>query len=431
MDPHSFIILLCSFIVLFLISAFFSGAEVAFVSLVETKQLELKKRITKRGERIRQLLNDSNSLLLAIKMATIVVYIALVGISILISEYIAERFNVPLAIILTLTIIFVAGILVVNEIWTSRFALAHDVEYAEHVSFPIMVYYRIVSPFVKLVDWLINFISKRFHLKTNLLNHHKILAMMKMGEETTLEDDERAMIHSIIEFGETEVHEIMVPRIDMICVEDNTDLKSLIKLINEKGHSRIPLFCEDVDHILGIIHAKDLLPYITSGKYMEPNLKDLARPGYFVPESKKLHHLLKEFQQEKHHMAIVVDEYGGTAGLVTLEDVIEEIVGDIQDEYDRELPLFRKLEENVYTVDAKIDLHELNASLEIDLPTEGEYDSLGGFILSLTGYVPEENEVVNYDNYSFIIQKIDRNRIISVKLSINPIEETEEAKKGY
>jgi CBS domain containing-hemolysin-like protein len=236
------------------------------------------------------------------------------------------------------------------------------------------------------------------------------------GEEfADLKDTERAMIHSIFEFGDTEVYEIMVPRTDMVCVEENIGLDNLIKTIKENQHSRIPLYRGGVDQILGIIHVKDLLDVIISPPE-KLDLKSLVRPAYFVPENKKLHYLLRDFQQAKYHMAIVVDEYGGTSGLVTLEDVIEQIVGDIQDEYDEEPPLYRKLDEQTFLIDAKMDLHELNEKLKFDLPTEGEFETLGGFILSLTGHVPKDSEVVKYDGYTFTIEKIERNRILWVRL---------------
>jgi CBS domain containing-hemolysin-like protein len=286
-----------------------------------------------------------------------------------------------------------------------------------------MIYYYVVSPVSNALTQIIHSISQKFKLKLNGLDSEKILAIVEDSEETDLEEDERQMIHSIIEFGDTEVHEIMIPRTDMVCIDEYTTLSTLTGLAKEKGHSRIPLYKDDVDNILGIIHIKDILPYSIRDNTKEPSLIKFARPAHFVPETKKLDDLLKEFQKEKHHMAIVVDEYGGTAGLVTLEDVIEEIVGDIQDEYDRELPLFQKINEKTFTVHAKIDLHELNDNLNIDLPTEGEYESLGGFILSLTGYVPEEKEIVVYEDYHFLVEKIERNRIIRIKLSINTPEE--------
>ncbi|TDI93526.1 MAG: HlyC/CorC family transporter, partial [Caldithrix sp.] len=318
----------------------------------------------------------------------------------------------------------------INEI-LAKFVLKKNRLVAEFLSFPAMVYFTLISPFIGLLARLFQFFSNMLDVsrKSTVLEHHKIMALVEDREENGgLEDNERAMIDSIFEFGETEVHEIMIPRIDIVGVEENISLENLTKLIKSKGHSRIPLYNEGLDNILGIIHAKDLLPIIINGKTDIPDLKKLARPASFVPESKKLHHLLKEFQKKRQHMTIVVDEYGGTAGLVTLEDVLEEIVGEIQDEYDKEPPLYKKIDENCFLVDAKIDLDELNEELEMDLPTEGEYESLGGFIFSLTDYVPEQNEVVKYNNYRFLIKKIDRNRIIQVELTRS--KDVEDGKKG-
>lgn len=249
----------------------------------------------------------------------------------------------------------------------------------------------------------------------------KLLNLIQNGElEKLLDENQRAMMHSILELSETEVHEIMVPRTDMICVEENTNLQELARIIATKGHTRIPLYSQTVDNILGLIHAKDLLQFFVDGGKELYNLRKLARPAYFVPENKRVHQLLRDFQREQHHMAIVVDEYGGTAGLVTFEDVIEEIIGDIQDEYDQEFPLHRKIDDQTFVVDAKIDLHDLNEKLNINLPTEGGYESLGGFILSVTGYVPEENEVIRYDRFTFTVEEVDRNRIIQVRIHQMP-----------
>ncbi|TDJ01357.1 MAG: HlyC/CorC family transporter [Caldithrix sp.] len=318
----------------------------------------------------------------------------------------------------------------INEI-LAKFVLTKNRLVAEFLSLPAMVYFTLISPFIGLLARLFQFFSNMLDVsrKSTVFEHHKIMALVEDREENGgLEDNERAMIDSIFEFGETEVHEIMIPRIDIVGVEENISLENLTKLIKSKGHSRIPLYNEGLDNILGIIHAKDLLPIIINGKADIPDLKKLARPASFVPESKKLHHLLKEFQKKRQHMTIVVDEYGGTAGLVTLEDVLEEIVGEIQDEYDKEPPLYKKIDENSFLVDAKIDLDELNEELEMDLPTEGEYESLGGFIFSLTDYVPEQNEVVKYNNYRFLIKKIDKNRIIQVELTRS--KDVEDGKKG-
>ncbi len=402
--------------------AFFAACEAAFATLAEAESLLLSKKQKKTQRRARALLSQGQPLFLAIKGGRAVASLLFVGAAVMLANNLTERadlralWGVALALAGCSVLMFA-----IHEVWAGRFIVDKAQRVAQALSIPLMLYYRGVAPLVKLLNRLLSHISERFHLNTSVLNHEKIRAMVDSREETDLEEDERQMIHSIIEFGDTEVHEVMVPRTDMVCVDEQTDLHAIVNLIRENGHSRIPLFKDDVDNILGIIHVKDLLPLNVARESPDRSLREVARPAHFVPESKKLDLLLKEFQKEKHHMAIVVDEYGGTAGLVTLEDVIEEIIGDIQDEHDSEQPLVRQIEENVYLVDAKVDLHELNESLTQKLPTEGEYESLGGFILSLTGYVPAEKEVISYENYRFIVEKVDRNRIIEVKLTVDGV----------
>ncbi len=424
-DPYPLYILIFMFVLA--LSAFFAGTETAFLSLSDFDKKALKKKATKRSQRTLKLLGNSKTLLVSLKLTSIVVNTALICLSIPVSQFTARLFGIPFGFALLFVIgLIVITLFLINEIWANLIILSHNQGFAEFVSFPIMFYFKLTYPIANSIAKILTHLSIKFDVlkKNRFLNRNKIMAMVENGTEgSNLEDSERAMIHSIFEFGDTQVHEIMVPRIDMVCVDNNIILEDLIKLIKEKGHSRIPLYSEGIDNILGVIHAKDLLRIIDESPD-KIDLNALARPAYFVPENKILHYLLKEFQQEKSHMAIVVDEYGGTAGLVTLEDVIEEIVGDIQDEYDQESPLYRKLDENTFLIDAKIDLHDLNDILESNLPTEGEYESLGGFILNQTGYVPEEKEVLEYNRYKFVIEKIDRNRIILVKVSkiINKLE---------
>lgn len=257
----------------------------------------------------------------------------------------------------------------------------------------------------------------------------EINALLELGQEQgELEADEKEMIHSIFEFGDTIVREIMIPRTDMVCVSNDTSTDDLILLIKEKGHTRIPVYEETIDQIRGIINAKDLLPSVLN-KRNNINLIRLARPALFVPESKKIDDLLRLFQKERQHMAIVVDEYGGTAGLVTLEDVLEEIVGEIRDEYDQEVALHKQLDENTYLVDAKIDIYTLNELLGVAIPEKDEYDTLGGFIFELTGAVPQEDEVITYEKLEMVTVKVERNRIVKVKIRrIDPAIEFKEQK---
>jgi putative hemolysin len=211
-------------------------------------------------------------------------------------------------------------------------------------------------------------------------------------------------------------------------VDTNSTLAKLMQLVKVKLHSRIPVYKDEIDNIIGILYVKDLLPYLNKRKKEPIDLQKLARPPYFVPEQKKIDDLLKEFQAEHIHMALVVDEYGGLSGLVTLEDIIEEIVGEIQDEYDKETPLFKKISENSFLIDGRMSVEELNDELDMQLPEIEGVETISGFILNLLGSLPLEKEEVKYSNYKFIVEKINRNRILKVRVEIVPIAEDQSEK---
>jgi len=322
------------------------------------------------------------------------------------------QFSENAAIIVEVVVVTLI-LLVFSELTPKIFAVKNSYKFATAVAIPLEVIRFILYPVVLILDKFPTLLSGLLatRVKKHLLSKEELKTLIEVSEEKgALEQDEREMIHSIFEFSKTTAKEIMVPRIDMICAEKDIALNDLIDIIKTRGHTRIPLYDENVDHILGIIHAKELLPFINNDLH-KIDLASLAKPALFVPESKPIDELLKDFQIEKQHMAIVVDEYGGTAGLITLEDVIEEIVGEIQDEYDSEKPLFKKIDENRFLVDAKIDLDELNEELDLDLPVDQSYESLGGLIFNLIGSVPQKSQEIEYGIYKFIIEKIERNRI--------------------
>jgi putative hemolysin len=238
--------------------------------------------------------------------------------------------------------------------------------------------------------------------------------------ESALEEEERRMIHGVVELGETEVKEIMRPRPDMVCAEEGFTVDQIRELVNRCGHSRIPVYKESIDSITGILYVKDLFLHQTDENKMT-SWSSLIRKAYFIPETKKVDELLKEFQKDKIHMAIVVDEYGGTAGLVTLEDILEEIVGEIQDEYDKELPPIQKLNENTYRVDAGVSIEDLNETLGTKIEEKG-FETLGGFIYDLVGGVPELGKKLEYESgecaLSLLVEKIEGQRIKTVKISV-------------
>jgi len=234
--------------------------------------------------------------------------------------------------------------------------------------------------------------------------------------EADLEETEKRMIHSIFEFGETTVKEIMVPRIDMVCSRTDFSLEKIKDLVKEEGHSRFPLFKENIDNIVGILYVKDLFLEKTKKK-RKPDLGKIARRAYFIPESKKIDELLAEMKKEKTHIAIVVDEYGGTAGLVTMEDILEEIVGEIQDEYDlAEEEMVRKIDEENFRVSAKLSIEDLNEIVGAGLP-EKEFETVGGYIYDLVGSVPEEGKILKSDGLKFTVEKVSGQRIKTVKVT--------------
>jgi len=234
------------------------------------------------------------------------------------------------------------------------------------------------------------------------------------AEEGILEPEEKEMIHSIIRFTDTTVRQIMVPRIDMTAVEVASPLQQVVDVVLEAGHTRVPVYDGTIDRIVGIVHAKDLLRPLLEGRH-DIRLEDVLRPPYYVPEGKKVDELLHEFRREQTQLAIVVDEYGGTSGLVTIEDIVEEIVGDIADEYDVEEPMVQPLDDNAYLLDARLSIDDANEELELGLPGE-EYETIGGFVFGEFGRLPEAGEALHYGPYDFIVDQTDGRRILKIRL---------------
>jgi len=241
--------------------------------------------------------------------------------------------------------------------------------------------------------------------------------LIHVGEgEGVIEEDEKQMIAGIFEFGETTVREIMVPRLDIVAVEVTAPLSQALDLIIGNGHSRIPVYEDSIDHLLGVLYAKDLLLCLRDGS-QDISVRQLLRKAYFVPQSKKLDELFEEMQAHRIHMALAVDEYGGTAGLVTIEDLLEEIVGEIQDEYDSEEPQLKKLAPEIYIFNARYDIDEVSQLINVDLSAGREnIDTLGGFIYSQLGRVPEQGESIQFKDWRFTVLSVDSRRIDEVRV---------------
>ena len=233
---------------------------------------------------------------------------------------------------------------------------------------------------------------------------------------TDLNSEEKGMIQGIVELSGTTIKEVIIPRIDVVFIDAETEKGVLFEILDQSGHSRFPVYSETIDNVIGVLYVKDLLGFLIKNEPFK--IRDVMRKAYFVPESMKLDSLLKEFKHRRVHIAIAVDEYGGVSGIVCMEDIIEEIVGDIQDEFDNEEDDILEIEQNTYLCDARVDIEDLNEHIKKDLPDD-KFDTLGGFVFDLFGKIPVRYEKISYENLDFIIQSVDGHKIKTVKVVVN------------
>jgi CBS domain containing-hemolysin-like protein len=301
--------------------------------------------------------------------------------------------------------------LVVVAIWARR-AEAAPYRYTVVASVLALPFYALLLPFRRLLgETMTRLYPPYAQLAGHVLSHDKEDLAGNGELSRLLDQEEREMIQRVFDLSETVVREIMVPRIDMVCIEESTPIPDLLTLLREKRHSRIPVYRERVDNIVGFLHIKDLVRQ--ADELQSLTLQEILRPAHFVPETKRADDLLSDMRARRIHLAIVVDEYGGTAGLVTLEDVIEEVVGEIQDETDKEQPLIVRLADGSLRVDAKIDLDDLNDRLAVQLPAD-EYDTLGGFLYGLAGRIPRPGDRFRHLGLEFVISGVRGKRITQV-----------------
>ena len=313
--------------------------------------------------------------------------------------------------------------LILAELVPETIAVQHSERLALLLARPLTVIAFIATPIVRTMVGISNGISRLLGAEASgqllLVTEEEIRTLIDAGEEEgIIEEDEAEMIYSIFELGDTLAREVMVPRIDVVAVDVQTSMLEALDVIMEAGHSRIPVYMETIDNVLGLLYAKDLLPYLRDGRTDVP-LDHILREAYFIPETKRASDLLTELQQRRVHIAIVVDEYGGMAGLVTIEDLLEEIVGEIQDEYDTEEPFIEFVDDNEYVFDARLDLDDLNRLMDVELPTE-DSDTLGGFIYSEMGRVPAVGSQVTYGDLVFSVESVSGRRIKKVRVQRRP-----------
>jgi len=410
------IVLIC----LFALSAFFSGSETALFSIPKFRLRKFREQEGRTGRRIAQLLDRPNRLLATLLTGNMIVNVlasAMLGVAL---ERVLHQSGFSEFASFALAVIAMTGfILVFGEISPKVFALRDPEKTASLVARPIEFIELILAPVGRLLLAISGFllrISGTHRLRVDpFVTEEELETMVSLSErQGLLHREERRMIEGIMDFADTTVKEVLVPRTDIRVLRKDVTVSAALALIRETGFSRIPVFGETIDDIAGVLYAKDLLAFIANGDAQEP-IRDLLRDAYFVPENKRVAELLNEFRQNRVHCAIVVDEHGGTVGLVTLEDLLEEVVGEIHDERDVERPLIGKVGPEGILMDARAPLDELSEVIGSELRDE-EHESVGGFILSLMGRLPKKGETVKYDDITFIVDEVSDRRILKVKV---------------
>jgi len=406
-------------VILIFFSALMSGAETAFFTLRTEQIKEINKNKDLRNRLIIKNLKNPKKLLATITIANgfmNVCFIILMGI-ILNAVF---NFNAAPALGFILQIAIIAFLLLLfGETFPKYYAKKNAKKFALITAIPVTIFDKIFHPVSMLIINTTTVIANKLaKIKQNITIDDLSQALNLTTHQIT--EDEN-ILKGIVKFGNIDAKEIMKSRVDVVAVEIDSNFKELLSIITKSGHSRIPVYEDTFDNVKGVLYIKDLLPHINEPENFK--WQSLIRPPYFVPENKKINDLLKEFQANKIHMAIVIDEYGGTNGIVTLEDILEEIVGEITDESDEEEVIYSQINENTYLFEGKTLLNDFFKITDIEDDffddVKGDSDTIAGIILEITGEIPQKNKIINYKNLTFTIESVDKRRIKQVKVTIN------------
>ncbi len=390
-------------IILLILSGFFSSAETSLFSISRSKARFLAKQSgDKANQLIFQMKNDPHRLLSTILIGNNVVNIAASSLATRLALQLFPNYAVGLA-----TGVMTFLILVFGEVFPKSVATNNNVLIARTIIFPLYWFSLICRPIVFLLDFIPKLTGRI--KKAPTVTEEELMSFVEVvREEGEIKEEEQKLIHRIFEFDDTNASEIMTPRADMFVVEADETLD--LQAIAESGFTRIPVIENTIDNVVGILNVKDILTH--QAKYKElPDVRQLMRPPYFVPEHKKLDSLMQQFKKRKNHMAIVVDEHGGVSGLITLEDALEELVGEIRDETDKEEPLIVKRKNKEWIVMGKSDIEEVNEVIGMNIPDSAEYDTFSGYVLEQIGRIPSENEEYSLGNFQVVVKAMDGNRI--------------------
>lgn len=397
-----------------------SASEVALFSLNQTDLDELNKTNSSKSSVINQLLSKPKKLLATILVANNFINI---GIVILFSFSLNSIFSAIESTVIKFiveVILVTFLILLFGEVLPKVYASRNNVKFACFIAYPISILDKILSPVSIPLRSITNFIQEKLGKQKTNFSVDQLSQALELTSTEDTSQEEQKLLEGIVSFGNTDTKQVMSPRIDLFALDIEETFAEIFPKIVEKGYSRIPVYRDNIDHIEGVLFIKDLIPHINKKEF---DWKTLLREPFFVPENKKLDDLLKDFQGMKSHLAIVVDEYGGTSGIVSLEDVIEEIVGDISDEFDDENINFSQIDDRNYLFEGKINLKDFYRIIDVDEDLfeirKGEAETLAGFILEILGNFPKKGQKIHFENCLFTIEVVDKKRVKQIKVTID------------
>lgn len=415
----SFWIQITLLVFLLITSGLVSGAEVAFFSLTKEVLDSEEEKKSRQMEIIQKMLQKPKRLLATILITNNFINIAIVLLFASIGEVLFSQIENPLFVLLIEIGVITFLILFFGEILPKVYANRNALSFSKTIAFPIYTIDRYFLFFLTIpMSKITRFMESRLAQKNNEFSIDKLSQALELTNEEETTKEEHKILQGIVNFGNTDTKQVMCPRIDVFALSEDMEMETIVPLILEKGFSRVPVHTDNMDNVVGILYTKDLLPHLE-----QPDFKwqKLLKPPFYVPENKKLDDLLKEFQQKKIHLAVVVDEYGGTSGVITLEDVIEEIVGDISDEFDDDELVYSKLDDHTFVFDAKINLKDFYKVIELEEEeifekAKGESESIAGFILEVAQAFPKAGQLIKFEDYQFVIESVDRKRIKRIKV---------------
>ncbi len=405
------IYILISFIFLIMLSAFFSGTETAYFN-IKTHRDDVPSKL-------KDLLDNPRRLLVSILTGNTIVNVGIGSLAAIITYRISpDNQNLMLLQVIVVSIVLI----IFGEILPKTIAMRSSSQFANIVYYPLRVFMILLHPITLILNGINKFVLKLIPKEEKSFDTEEELEILaELGEEKgSLEEEESDMIRSIIKFDDKTVREVMTPRVDILSLPSDASIDDAMDLIAKKQFSKIPLYRENIDEITGIVYAKDLVPYLIGSR---PNVKlqSISRNVYFVPEQKPIDDLLNDFKEKKISLAIVVDEWGGTSGMVTLEDIVEEVMGEIRDPYDLEKSPVSQINNENFIVDGKISIYDLEEEIEgMSFPEDRDYDTLGGLILDNLEDIPKQGESVVHDEWMIKVLDLDGNRITKVQITKTP-----------